>query len=64
MPADTYTNEGIQTHTEFLNEFAGCSRSRQVTSRNQSFASTLVAKPEFGFATKAVFPPHFFTAAT
>jgi iron complex transport system substrate-binding protein len=22
MPADTYTNEGIQTYTEFLNDFA------------------------------------------
>jgi len=22
MPADTYTNEGIQTYTEFLNTFA------------------------------------------
>jgi iron complex transport system substrate-binding protein len=22
MPADTYLNEGIQTYTEFLNQFA------------------------------------------
>ena len=22
MPADTYTNESIQTYTEFLNDFA------------------------------------------
>ncbi len=22
MPADTYTNEGIQTYTEFINDFA------------------------------------------
>src|SRR5690606_14572122 len=28
MPADTYTNEGIQTYTEFLNDFADALEAR------------------------------------
>ena len=28
MPADTYSNESIQTYTEFLNDFAAALESR------------------------------------